>query len=224
MPLDGQFHPKGKAPPEHARRVVDDAKETLPFEDTRDLDEQAGGLIAERPEMQIMADAGNAAFDMSKYQFLNGTVDFDSIHLSLTRIARLNNNSGLYNVIPGIYQVRGFDLSDIALVLGKTGWIVLDPLTTTETSRAAWGLFQDHVGDGLPIKAVIYSHTYRDHWGGVRDIRTDDDVRSGRIAGPDRADPFRVGADRRDLGRRTAGVLPEHADPFAGDTGAAIPE
>ena len=95
---------------------------------------------------------------------------------------RLNNNYGLYEVIPGIYQVRGFDLSDISFVRGKTGWIVFDPLVTAETVRAAWKLFQEHVGEGLPVSAVIYSHTHADHWGGVRGIVDEADVRSGKVA------------------------------------------
>jgi alkyl sulfatase BDS1-like metallo-beta-lactamase superfamily hydrolase len=179
--LPGHFHPKGKAPSPHTVRVLEEAKATLPFADTRDLDEQARGLVAPMPDMQIMADAGNVAFDMSEYDFLNGTGDFDSIHPSMTRIARLNNNYGLYEVVPGIWQVRGFDLSDITFVRGKTGWIVFDPVTTTETARAAWRLFQEHVGEGLPVTAVIYSHTHGDHWGGVRGILTDEDVSSGRV-------------------------------------------
>jgi alkyl sulfatase BDS1-like metallo-beta-lactamase superfamily hydrolase len=84
-------------------------------------------------------------------------------------------------VIPGIYQVRGFDLSDISSVRGKTGWIVFDPLVTAEVVRAAWKLFQEHVGEGLPVSAVIYSHTHADHWGGVRAIVDEADVRSGKI-------------------------------------------
>jgi alkyl sulfatase BDS1-like metallo-beta-lactamase superfamily hydrolase len=81
------------------------------------------------------------------------------------RQSKLNNNYGLYEVIPGIHQVRGLDLSDISFVRGKTGWIVFDPLVTTEVVRVAWNLFQDHVGEGLPVSAVIYSHTHGDHWG-----------------------------------------------------------
>lgn len=179
--LDGHFHPKGKAPSEHTLRVIRDAKGSLPFADTRDFDEQARGLIAEMPQRQIMADAGNVAFDRAEYDFLDGDGDFDSIHPSLTRIARLNNNFALYEVVPGIYQVRGFDLSDISFVRGKTGWIVFDPLTMTETARAAWTLFQEHVGEGLPITAVIYSHTHGDHWGGIRGIVTPEDVAEGRV-------------------------------------------
>ena len=175
-PLAGHFHPKGKAPSVHTMAVLEAAKADLPFDDTRDLDEQARGLIARMPDLQIMADAGHVAFDMESFLFLDQEGDFDSIHPSMTRIARLNNNYGLYEVIPGIYQVRGLDLSDITFVRGATGWIVIDPLTTTETARAAWNLFQEHVGEGLPVSAVIYSHTHGDHWGGALGIITPEEV------------------------------------------------
>jgi alkyl sulfatase BDS1-like metallo-beta-lactamase superfamily hydrolase len=180
-PLPGHFHPMGKAPSPHTIRVLEEAKTTLPFADTRDFEEQERGLIARRNDPRIMADAGNVAFDISDYDFLNGTGDFDSIHPSMTRIARLNNNFGLYEVIPGIYQVRGFDLSDMSFVRGRTGWIVIDTMTTTETARAAWDLFQEHVGEGLPVTALIYSHTHGDHFGGGRGLLTDEDVASGRV-------------------------------------------
>ena len=84
-------------------------------------------------------------------------------------------------MIPGIYQVRGFDLSDISFVRGKTGWIVFDPLVSAEVVRAAWKLFQEHVGEGLPVSAVIYSHTHGGHWGGVRGLVDEADVRSGKF-------------------------------------------
>ena len=96
--------------------------------------------------------------------------------------SRLNNNYGLYEVIPGIYQVRGVDLSDITFVRGKTGWIVFDPLVSAEPVRAALELFRDKVGGDLPITAVIYSHTHGDHWGGVRGLDLkDEDVASGKV-------------------------------------------
>ncbi|WP_096787610.1 alkyl/aryl-sulfatase [Rhodobacter sp. CZR27] len=179
--LPGHFHPKGKGPSAHTLKVLSEARNTLPLDDTRDLEEQARGLIARMPDKQIMADAGNVAFDMSDYDFLEAEGDFDSIHPSMVRIARLNNNYGLYEVIPGIYQVRGFDLSDMTFVRGKTGWIIFDVMTTTETARAAWQLFQKHVGEGLPVSAVIYSHTHGDHFGGVRGVLTEADVREGRV-------------------------------------------
>lgn len=181
QPAAGHFHPKGKAPSRHTAEVLKRARDGLPFADTRDLEEQKRGLIAPMKDMTIMADGGHVAWDMEQFRFLDTPGEFDSIHPSLLRIARLNNNYGLYEVVPGIYQVRGFDLSDLTMVRGKTGWIVFDPLVSAETARAAWTLFQQHVGQGRPISAVIYSHTHGDHWGGVRGILDEADVRSGKV-------------------------------------------
>jgi alkyl sulfatase BDS1-like metallo-beta-lactamase superfamily hydrolase len=165
-PLQGHFHPKGKAPSKFTLEVLKKAKATLPLGDTRDFEEQKKGFIAPMKPLKIMADAGHVAWDMERFQFLDERDEFESIHASLLRQSKLNNNYGLYEVVPGIYQVRGLDLSDISFVRGKTGWIVFDPLVTTEVVRAAWNLFQDHVGD---------------HWGGVRGIVDEADVRSGKV-------------------------------------------
>jgi len=181
-PLKAHFHPKGKAPSSHTIDILKKTGTTLPFDDTRDFEEFKKGLIAPMKEMQIMADGGHVAWDMERFQFVHEDKEFDSIHPSLLRQARLNNNYGLYEVIPGIYQVRGFDLSNITFVRGKTGWIAFDPMISAETVRAAWNLFQEHVGEGLPVTAVIYSHTHGDHWGGVRGLIAEEDVRSGKVA------------------------------------------
>lgn len=180
-PLAGHFHPKGKAPSEHTLRVLAEARNGLPFDDTQDFDEVAKGLIAEMPNRQIASDTGGVAWDRGAFDFLDEQDDFDSIHPSLMRISKLNQNYGLYEVIPGIYQVRGFDLSDISFVRGKTGWIAIDPLVSAETARAAWELFSEHKGEGLPITAVIYSHSHGDHWGGVNGIVSREDVDAGRV-------------------------------------------
>jgi alkyl sulfatase BDS1-like metallo-beta-lactamase superfamily hydrolase len=125
-------------------------------------------------ERQIMSDQGHVTWDMDAYNFIDEKEQFNSIHPSLHRIAKLNQNYGLYEVIPGIYQVRGFDLSQITFIRGKKGWIAYDVLVSAETSRAAWKLFQEHVGEGLPLTTVIYSHNHADHWGGVRGLITDE--------------------------------------------------
>jgi alkyl sulfatase BDS1-like metallo-beta-lactamase superfamily hydrolase len=177
----GHFHPKGKAPSKYTLDVLERSRNTLPFADTRDFDEQKRGFIAPMKDLRIQADAGHVAWDLERYQFLLRQERFESIHPSLNRISVLNMNYGLYEVIPGIYQVRGFDLADISFVRGRTGWIVIDPLTSTETARAATKLFQEHVGKGLPITAVIYSHSHGDHWGGVRGVVDEADVRAGKV-------------------------------------------
>jgi alkyl sulfatase BDS1-like metallo-beta-lactamase superfamily hydrolase len=180
-PVTGHFHPKGKAPSKFTIEVLKKAKAELPFTDTKDFDENKRGLIAPMKELQIKADAGNIAWDMKQYQFLDQEDEFDSVHPSMHRIGKLNNNYGLYEVIPGIYQVRGFDLSQTTFVRGKTGWIVFDTLVCAETMRAAWTLFQEHKGEGLPVTAVVYSHSHGDHWGGVRGVVDEADVRAGKV-------------------------------------------
>jgi alkyl sulfatase BDS1-like metallo-beta-lactamase superfamily hydrolase len=178
----GHFDPKGKPPSKFTLELLRQHQQILPFADQRDFEEQKRGFIAPMKELKIMADAGHVAWDMERFQFLNEGKDLDSVDASLERQSVLNMNYGLYEVIPGIYQVRGFDLADISFVRGKTGWIVIDPLTTAEPARAALQLFQEHVGKGLPVTAVIYSHSHGDHWGGVRGVVDEADVRSGKVA------------------------------------------
>lgn len=182
QPLAGHFHPLGKAPSRHTIAMLEEARRTLPFADMRDFEENRRGLIAAMPERQIPNDAGGVAWDMDRFDFLDQRESFDSIHPSLHRIARLNNNYGLYEVVPGIYQVRGFDLANITFVRGRSGWIVFDVMITTEVALAAWRLFQQHRGEGLPISAVVYSHNHVDHWGGIRGLLTEEEVRARDIA------------------------------------------
>jgi alkyl sulfatase BDS1-like metallo-beta-lactamase superfamily hydrolase len=178
---EGHFHPKGKPPSEFTKEVLRKAKASLPFADTRDFDEQKRGLIAEMPDRTIMNEAGGVAWDMTQFEFLDQQDEFDSVHPSMHRIGKLNNNYGLYEVVPGIYQVRGFDLAQTTFVRGKTGWIVFDCLVTADVMRAAWKLFQEHRGEGLPVTAVVYSHSHGDHFGGVRGVIDDAMVRSGKV-------------------------------------------
>jgi alkyl sulfatase BDS1-like metallo-beta-lactamase superfamily hydrolase len=174
------FHPKGKPPSGHTKKVLEQARQTLPLADKRDFDEQKKGFIAAPGFKKIMADAGHVAWDMERYQFLLEGEDFASIHPSLERQSKLNMNYGLYEVIPGFYQVRGFDLANITFVKGETGWIVFDPLTAAETARAAKELLDEHLGE-LPVVAVVYSHSHADHWGGVRGIVDEANVRAGKV-------------------------------------------
>lgn len=187
LPLSGQaadqikhFHPKGNLPSEFTLEILKQARSSLPFSDTRDFDEEKKGFIAAPDSWKIMANAGNVAWDMERYKFFLQGKDFDSIHPSLQRQSTLNMNFGLYEVMDGVYQVRGFDLANITFIKGDTGWIIFDPLTSEETARAAFELVDKHLGK-LPVKAVVYSHSHGDHWGGVRGVVDEADVQSGKV-------------------------------------------
>ena len=125
----GHFHPKGKPPSEYTLKILEAAKSSLPFSDTRDFDEDKKGFIAAPEFWQIKNNRGAVVWDMERYKFFLEGKDFPSIHPSLQRQSTLNMNYGLYEVMPGVYQVRGFDLANISFVKGDTGWIIFDPLT-----------------------------------------------------------------------------------------------
>jgi len=156
-------------------------RKSLPFEDKRDFEEAKKGFIATPEYKQIMAEAGNVAWDMSSYEFLPTDEEYDTIHPSLQRQAVLNMAYGLYEVLPDkIYQVRGYDLANISFIKGDTGWIIFDPLTAKETAAAALKFINDKLGK-RPVVAVVYSHSHADHFGGVRGVISEADVQSRKV-------------------------------------------
>ena len=175
------FHPLGKAPSPATVAAQQVQRESLPLDDERDFAEARRGFLAAPDYRQILTDSGKVAWDIGAYDFLLSGEQFDSIHPSLQRQATLNMEFGLYEVVPGqIYQVRGFDLANISFIRSETGWIVFDPLTCKETAAAALALANEHLGH-RPVVAVVYSHSHGDHFGGVRGVVDEDDVRAGRI-------------------------------------------
>lgn len=174
------FDPKGKPPSKFTIAKWEELKNTLPFEDKTDFEEAKKGFIAAPEYRQIMAEAGHVAWDMGRYDFLLEGKDFYSVHPSLQRQAILNMNYGLYEVMPGIYQIRGFDLANITFIQGKTGWIIFDPLTSKETAAAALKFINEKLGK-RPVVAVVYSHSHGDHFGGVRGVVDEADVVSGKV-------------------------------------------
>lgn len=174
------FDSKGNPPSDSTVEKNNKLRKSLPFSDKRDFEEQSKGFIAKPDYDQIKDDSGNVIWDMGRFDFLLQGKDFDSINPSLQRQAILNMNYGLYEVVPGIYQVRGFDLANITFIKGKTGWIVFDPLTSKETAKAALNLVNEKLG-ARPVVAVIYSHNHADHWAGVQGVVNEADVRNGKV-------------------------------------------
>ncbi|MGH3633578.1 MAG: MBL fold metallo-hydrolase, partial [Mycobacterium sp.] len=152
----------------------------LPFNDTTDFTDADRGFIAALTPCVIRAADGRVVWDNDVYSFLAGDAP-TSVHPSLWRQSTLTAKQGLYEVVPGIYQVRGFDISNISFVEGDTGIIVIDPLVSTEVAAAALALYRAHRGD-RPVMAVIYTHSHVDHFGGVLGVTTQPDVDAGRVA------------------------------------------
>ena len=177
---DKHFDQLGKPPSEHTLKAIEKDSAGLPFDDTRDFDEAKKGFIAEPDSWKVLGPDGNVVWDLRRYNFFRTDKNFLSVHPSLQRVSRLNMKVGLFEVIPGFYQVRGFDLANITFIKSKTGWIVFDPLTAPETAAAAKKLVDKHLGE-RPVVAVAYSHSHVDHWGGVRGIVEEADVRAGKV-------------------------------------------
>ena len=156
-------------------------RDSLAFSDLRDQAEAERGFLAHPEFKQIRDSTGRVVWDLEKYDFLLNGETFDSIHPSLQRQAILNMNYGLYEVVPDfIYQVRGFDLANMTVVRGNTGWIVFDVLLSSETARAALELINKELGTS-PVSAIIYSHSHIDHFGGVLGIVSVEEVSSGEV-------------------------------------------
>jgi len=152
----------------------------LPFSDRQDFADAGRGLVAQAPSTAIRDPEGNIVWDMGPYAFLNGDAPLETINPSLRRQAALNNIHGLFKVTDRIYQVRGYDLANMGIVVGETGYIIIDPLTSVVTTKAAIDLFYEHIGKKL-IVAVIYSHSHGDHWAGVKGVVSEEDVKSGKV-------------------------------------------
>lgn len=140
------------------------------------------GLLATYDPLVIKSDIPNiTSWNAAAFRKYETGSRPDTINPLLYRQAQLNNIHGLFEVRPGIYQVRGFDVSSITFIRGETGWIVIDPLNSVETARAAMNLVNTTLGY-RPVKAVIYSHPHADHYQGVKGVTTREAVESGRVA------------------------------------------
>ena len=153
--------------------------DSLPFSDARDFEDATRGLVASLDPCVIRAEDGRVVWDNDAYDFLRSEAP-TTANPSLWRQSRLVAIQGLFEVTPGIYQVRGLDLSNITFVEGEAGVIVIDPLISTETAAAALALYREHRGD-RPVTAVIYTHSHIDHFGGVKGVTTQEDVDAGSV-------------------------------------------
>lgn len=165
--------------PAHAATLAahERTRSQLDFSDHQDFDDTQRGFIATLPDAHIERDGGGVAWSQRPYGFLRGEAP-DTVNPSLWRMAQLNNTHGLFEVTTRIYQVRGFSLANVTFIEGEHGVIVIDPLQFTEHARAALALYRSHRGD-RPVSAVVYTHSHRDHYGGVRGVIGPEDLARG---------------------------------------------
>ena len=162
---------------EATRAALAAAAEHLPVGDTQDFADTDRGLIARRASRTIEGPDGRVVWDLDAYSFLDGPAP-DTASPSLWRQGQLCAKDGLFEVVPGIYQVRGMDLSNMTVIESDTGVIVIDPLTCRETAAAAFALYTEHRGERA-VRAMIYTHSHVDHFGGVKGIISQEQVDGG---------------------------------------------
>ncbi|MBG5568082.1 MBL fold metallo-hydrolase [Pseudomonas aeruginosa] len=150
----------------------------LKLDDPQDFEDAKRGFIA-KPTGKLLAADGSVLYDYDAYQFIKGQSP-DTVNPSLWRHARLNAEIGLFKVTDGIYQLRGFDVANITLIEGKTGWIVVDALTSRESAAAAMAFARQHLGN-KPVTALVFSHSHIDHFGGVLGVLTPQEVSERKV-------------------------------------------
>ncbi|TNE34240.1 MAG: MBL fold metallo-hydrolase, partial [Alphaproteobacteria bacterium] len=155
------------------------AAAALPADGKRDEDFAVRGFIATQAEPLIKDENGNVVWNLAAYDFVDGPAPA-TVNPSLWRHMRYLKHHGLYQLTENSWQVRGFDLSNMTIVRGKTGWILIDPLTSAQVAKAALDLVNRELGE-RPVTAVIYSHSHADHFGGVRGVVDEAEVKAGNV-------------------------------------------
>jgi alkyl sulfatase BDS1-like metallo-beta-lactamase superfamily hydrolase len=182
-PADGADAQGHTAPTSVTAEANAAVAKTLPLADRQDFDDVQRGRKAGEPDVVVQDDAGATIWDTRRYAFVEGEAPA-SVNPSLWRQAKLNGVHGLFEVVPGVHQVRGYDLANMSIIDGKTGWILVDPLGSRETSAAALALVQQTLGT-RPIAAVIFTHSHVDHFGGIEGVLPDEATRAAtRVVAP----------------------------------------
>ncbi len=167
------------APSQHTRDAIAELTKDLALADQQDFEDVKHGLIETDPNLVIKTADGTPSWDLAAYSFVQGQAP-DSVNPSLWRQAQLNGVSGLFQVAEGIYQVRGYDISNMSWIRGHEGWIIVDPLTSEENAAAAVQLARKHLGND-PITAVIFTHSHADHFGGVNAVLPTDAAARAKV-------------------------------------------
>ncbi len=167
------------APTEETQRANAAGVADLPLADQQDFEDAQRGLIAGNDRVVVKAPSGATVWDTGAYEFIQGDAP-PSVNASLWRQAKLNDIHGLFRVTEGVYQVRGYDISNMTLIAGESGWIVVDPLTSRETAAAALALVRQHLGE-KPITVVILTHSHVDHFAGIEAVLPADPAARAKV-------------------------------------------
>ncbi|MBB5054515.1 alkyl sulfatase BDS1-like metallo-beta-lactamase superfamily hydrolase [Afipia massiliensis] len=178
-PLSSAFAQSKDAEPA-SRAVNDTFLKTLPFSDRADFEDAKRGFIATLPDGIIPGPAGKPAFDTKQYDFLKSDQVPATVNPSLWRQAQLNAINGLFKVTERVYQVRGLDIANLTIIEGDSGLILIDPLLSNETAKAALDLYLKN-RPAKPVAAVIYTHSHADHFGGAKGVISEDDAKQGKV-------------------------------------------
>ena len=152
----------------------------LPFSDTADFDDASRGFLGTLENAAITNAQGRVVWSLEAYRFLTEEKAPATVNPSLWRQSRLNMHHGLFEVVPGVYQVRGLDIANMTLIEGERGVIVVDTLTSIEGARAAMELYFQHRGR-RPVTAVVFTHTHTDHWGGAHGVLDGETLARGEV-------------------------------------------
>jgi alkyl sulfatase BDS1-like metallo-beta-lactamase superfamily hydrolase len=166
---------------EPATRAANEAfAKSLPLADRADFDDAQRGFIATLPDGVVMGPTGRPAFDAKRYSFLSKDEVPATVNPSLWRQARLNAFNGLFKVVDRVYQVRGIDIANMTIIEGDAGLILIDPLLSNESAKAALDLYLQH-RPARPVVAVIYTHSHSDHFGGAKGVIAAEDAAGGKV-------------------------------------------
>ena len=167
---------------DHTVEVNSAVLSQLDFADTSEYENATRGLIAAPEALELKDAEGNVIWSQAAYSFLDDYEEAPAtVNPSLWENTKNNHAYGLFEVTEGIYQVRGYDMANLTLIAGDTGWIVFDPMMSLECTQAAMELVKEHLGE-KPVKAVIISHPHVDHFGGVGGVVTAETVADATLS------------------------------------------
>ena len=179
-PAMAQQGTESKGATANTERANAAVRQAMTMNDKQDFEDATRGLMAQLKDPIVKAADGRVVWNTQRYEFVKGDPPA-TVNPSLWREQKLNTAAGLFKVVDGVYQIRGYDMANMTLVEGASGWIVIDTLFTEDMARAGLKLAMETLKSSKPVVAVIYTHSHVDHFGGVRGVVDEADVRSGKV-------------------------------------------